>query len=141
MAPPRNKGARRGGGGGGGGGGRSVAARNDAEEALQDALAEMHDTAAALDGAGETTNEPVGARAPPELPAGLWQRRVDKEKQEKEKALNEKEKVVKEKALLQKRLDEMAAQLELAKTDVGDVVPLTPTPNNKVYKNCVLVCV
>ena len=53
---------------------------------------------------------------------------VDKEKQEKEKALNEKEKVVKEKALLQKRLDEMAAQLELAKTDVGDVVPLTPTP-------------
>jgi hypothetical protein len=129
MAPTRNKGARRGGGGGGGGGGRSVAARNDAEEASQDALAEMDDTAAALNGAGDTTGEPVGARAPPELPEGLWKRRVAKEKQDKEQALKEKE-------LLQKRLDEMAAQLELAKASVGDVVPGTPT-SNKVYKNCV----
>ena len=128
MAPTRNKGARRGGGGGGGGGGRSVAARNDAEEASQDALTEMQDTAAALNGAGENTDEPVGARAPPELPEVLWKRRVDKEKLDKEKALKEKDTALKEKALLQKRLDEMAAQLELAKTDVGDVVPLTPTP-------------
>ena len=51
----------------------------------------MDDTAAALNGAGETTGEPVGARAPPELPEGLWKRRVAKEKQDKEQALKEKE--------------------------------------------------
>ena len=39
----------------GGGGGCPVAARNDAEEASLDAQAEMDDTAAALNGAGESS--------------------------------------------------------------------------------------
>ena len=42
-------------GGGGGGGGCPVVASNDAEEASLDAQAEMDDTAAALNGAGESS--------------------------------------------------------------------------------------
>ena len=50
-------------------------AQNDAEEAMEDAAAELNDTTAALDGGGES--------APPALPDGLLQRRLDKEKQDK----------------------------------------------------------
>ena len=65
---PRSRGGRRG-GGGGGGSGRSIAARNDAEEASLDAQAEMDDTAAALNGVGETAGAP--ACAPLEAPAAV----------------------------------------------------------------------
>ena len=54
------------------------------------------------------------------------QRKLDKEKQEKEAVKADKENLIKEKELLQKRMDEMTAQLELAKANVGDVVSLTP---------------
>ena len=126
----RLKGGRR--GGGDNGVGRSVTARNDAEEASLDAQAEMDDTAAALNGAGETAGEQAGARAPLEVPSAVLQRKLEKEKKEKEHAINEK-------ALLQKKLDDMAAQLELAKTNVGDVVSVTPT-SNKVSRNMLPYC-
>jgi hypothetical protein len=91
MGPPRIKGGRRGGGGAGGGAGRAVAARNDAEEASLDAQAEMDDTVAALNNGGESAGESAGARAAALPPAGLLQRRLDKEKQEKEQAIKDKE--------------------------------------------------
>ena len=65
---PRSRGGSRG-GGGRGGSGRSIEVRNDDQEALLDAQAEMADTAAALKGVGETAGAP--ARAPPEAPAAV----------------------------------------------------------------------
>jgi hypothetical protein len=97
---------------------RTSTVRNDAEEALADANAEIVDTAAALGGEGES------ARG--SLPDGLLQRRLAREKAEKEKANADKEQVLKEKELLQKQLNDMAAELKLAKTKVGDVVQVTP---------------
>ena len=88
-------------------------ARNDAEEASLDAQAEMDDTVAALNNGGESAGESAGARAAALPPAGLLQRRLDKEKQEKEQAIKDKE-------LLKKKLDDMAAQLELANAKVGE---------------------
>ena len=96
--------------------GRSAAARNDADEALADANAELVDTAASLGGESVRTS----------LPDGLLQRRLDKEKADKEKANAEKEQALQEKELLQKKLKDMAAELQLAKTNVGDVVQVTP---------------
>jgi hypothetical protein len=103
----------------------SVSASNDAEEALQDATAELNDTAAALDG-GRESGGPSKA-----LPDGLLQRRLDKATQENAAERADKEKLIKEKELLQKKMDEMAAQLALAKANVGDVVSVT-TPARKV---------
>ena len=100
--------------------------RNDADEAREDSQAETNDMTAALNTpaapAGGSAN---GERLPP--PAGLLQRRYEKEIKEKEQAIKEKE-------LLQKELADMRAQLDLAKSKVGDVVqvssPMTPiTPS------------
>ena len=98
--------------------GRRGRAQNDAEEAMNDAEAELDDTTAALNGGG-------GGSAPPALPDGLLQRRLDKEKQDKAVVTADKEKLIKEKELLQKQMDEMKAQLALAKANVGDVVSVT----------------
>ena len=98
-------------------------AQNDAEEAMQDAAAELNDTTAALDGDGESP--------PPALPEGLLQRRLEKANQDKAAITADKQKLIKEKELLQKEMDEMKAQLELAKANVGDVVSVT-TPSRKV---------
>ena len=103
---------------------RSVAARNDADEALADANAELVDTAASLGGESARTS----------LPDGLLQRRLAKEKADKEKANAEKEKALQEKELLQKKLKDMEAELQLAKTNVGDVVQVTPA--HKVCLEC-----
>ena len=100
-------------------------AQNDADEALQDAVDELNDTAAGLDGGGES--------AAPALPDGLLQRRLDKATQEKAAITADKQKLIKEKELLQKQMDEMKAQLELAKAKVGDVVSVT-TPARKVCR-------
>jgi predicted nuclease with TOPRIM domain len=100
-------------------------AQNDAEEAMQDAVAELNDTTVALDGAGESEA--------PALPDGLLQRRLDKATQEKAAITADKQKLLKEKELLQKQMDEMKAQLELAKAKVGDVVSVT-TPARKVCR-------
>ena len=101
-------------------------AQKDAEEAMQDAEAELNDTTAALNGGGES--------APPALPDGLLQRRLDKEKQDKAVVTADKEKLIKEKELLQKQMDEMKAQLALAKANVGDVVSLAPSARKVCWK-------
>ena len=122
----------RGGAGGrrGAGSGGRLPARNDAEEALHDAQAEMDDTAAALNGGGES----AAPEEPPTLPAVLLQRRLDKQKKETETAINQKEK-------LQKQLDAMAAELALAKANVGDVVPIATPPAPKVHLNFCAQCI
>ena len=125
MARGRGAGGRSSGGSGG-----RTAARNDADEAFQDALAEMDDTAAALNGGGESD-------APEEsstLPAGLLQSKLDKQKKETEQAINQKE-------LLQKQLDAMAAALALAKANIGDVVPIATPPAPKVHLNFCAQCI
>jgi hypothetical protein len=125
---PKAKGGGAGRGRGGGGGAGRAAPRDDAAEASADALAELEDTEAVL-------NSTVVARAPATLPDGLWQRRVDKEKLEKEKEKQEKDKAIREKELLQKKMDEMAAELALAKSNVGDVVSVVHAPAAKVDLN------
>ena len=98
-------------------------ARSDAEEAMEDSQAELNDISAALN----TSDKPAGESAGegrPHLPDGLLQRRIEKEK-------NEKEQVIKEKELLQKQLDDMRAERQLEQANnakVGDVVdPSTPS--------------
>jgi hypothetical protein len=103
-------------------GGSALKARSDADEALNDALAEGEDTVAALGAEGSAgASGGIPAAAPP-LPAAVLECRYNKEKTEKENA-------IKEKKLLQKQLDDMQAQLELAKANPGDVVQIT-CPNN-----------
>jgi hypothetical protein len=96
-------------------------AQNDADEAMADARAEIADTAAVLD-AGESAGESSGAPASgaPAIPSAVLQRRLDKAKSLTDSAIKEKE-------ALQKQLDEMRAELELAKSNVGDVV-VAPKP-------------
>ncbi len=57
-------------------------------------------------------------------PDGLLQRRLNKERTEKEQAIKEKE-------IMQKKMDEMQAQLDLSHSKVGEVVsvesPITPS--------------
>ncbi len=99
-------------------------ARSDADEALEDSLAEVNDVSAVLSSPAAAAGESAGRpeRAPP--PDGLMQRRLEKERTEKEKAIKEKE-------IMQKKMDEMQAQLELANAKVGAVVsvesPITPS--------------
>ena len=110
----------------GGGRGRAPPGRareqNDADEAMEDSQAEIDDLTAAVDAGGS-----AGAAAPPSstLPAGLLQRRLEKETREKEKALQEKE-------AMQKKLDEMRAELELSKAKVGDVVQVPQNTASQV---------
>ena len=101
-------------------------AQNDAEEAMQDAAAELNDTTAALDGDGESAGSTV--------PSAVLQRRLVKARQEKEAEKADKEKLIKEKELLQKKMDEMAAQLALSKANVGDVVSVTPSAHKVCWK-------
>ena len=90
-------------------------ARTDADEAMEDAQAEVNDVSAALSTPAAAAGESAGPPEPPSLPEGLLQRRLDKERLEKEKAIKEKE-------ILQTRMDEMQAQLDLAHSKVGAVV-------------------
>ena len=105
-------------------------AQNDAEEAMHDAQAELNDTTAALDGDGE----PAGST----VPTAVLQRRLVKARQEKDAEKADKEKLIKEKELLQKKMDEMAAQLALSKANVGDVVSVTPSAR-KVCRKAYLI--
>ena len=102
-------------------------AQNDADEAMADACAEIADTAAVLD-AGESAGESSGAAAG-ELPPALLKRRLDKATAIADKAIKEKE-------VMQKKMDEMQAELELAKSNVGDVLvahnPVATPARNKV---------
>ena len=101
-------------------------AQNDAEEAMEDAAAELNDTTAALDGDGE----PAGST----VPTAVLQRRLLKARQEKDAEKADKEKLIKEKELLQKKMDDMAAQLALSKANVGDVVSVTPSVRKVCWK-------
>ena len=94
-------------------------ARNDADEALEDAIAELEDTAAALNAPAALA---AAASSEPQPPDGLLQRRLAKEKLEKEKAILEKE-------LMQKQMDDMRAELQLAKATVGNVVEVDVNPS------------
>jgi hypothetical protein len=112
------RGAPRGGAKRGGAAGRAPP-RNDADEAIDDARAEIEDTTAVLD-AGASAGESAGAAAG-ELPPALLKRRLDKAKADADKAIKEKE-------LMQKKMDEMRAELELAKSNVGDTVQVADNP-------------
>jgi hypothetical protein len=110
--------------------------RNDADEAMDhdDARAEIDDTTAELDaaaGAGESSDAAAG-----ELPPALLKRRLDKAKSDADKAKSDAGKAIKEKKALQKKSDEMQAELELAKSNVGDVLvahnPVATPSGNKV---------
>jgi len=104
------------------------AVRSDADEALEDSLAEVNDVSAVLSSpaaaAGESAGPPKSAGPPPVLPPALMELRLAK-------ATTEKEKAIKEKEIMQKKMDEMQAQLELANAKVGEVVsvesPITPS--------------
>jgi hypothetical protein len=85
-------------------------AQTDIEEGLADCIAEVDDVTAGLD-----AEEAVPAAAP--IPENLLRLRLDKSKKAEATAKKEKE-------LLQKRLSDVEAQLELAKANVGDVVQL-----------------
>ncbi len=75
----------------------------------------MDDTAAVLNGGGES----AAPEEPHTLPAGLLQRKLDKEKKEKELAIKQKE-------LLQKQLDEMATSWNWQRQMFGTLCPLLP---------------
>ena len=99
-------------------------ARSDADEALEDSLAEVNDVSAVLSSPAAAAGESAGPPKSAGPPDGLLERRLAKEKTEKEK-------VIKENEIMQKKMDEMQAQLELAQAKVGDVVsvesPITPS--------------
>ena len=110
------RGAARGGAKKGGAAGRAPP-RNDADEAIDDARAEIDDTTAVLD-AGASAGESSGAAAG-ELPPALLKRRLDKATANSSAIAD---KAIKEKEVMQKKMDEMQAELELAKANVGDVL-------------------
>jgi hypothetical protein len=99
-------------------------ARSDADEALEDSLAEVNDVSAVLSSPAAAAGESAGPPKSAGPPDGLLERRLTK-------ATTEKEKAIKEKEIMQKRMDEMQAQLELAHAKVGEVVsvesPITPS--------------
>jgi len=95
--------------------GKDQAVRTDADEAMEDSQAEVNDVAAALGTPSAAAGESASQQERPALPEPLLQRRLAKEKSEKEQAIKEKE-------IMQKKMDEMQAQLEMARAKVGDVV-------------------
>ena len=107
-------------------------ARTDAEEAMEDARAEVNDVSAALStpAGAAAAGESAGPPEPHTLPDGLLQRRLEKASKEKEAAIKEKE-------IMQKKMDEMKAQLDLAHSKVGDAVsvdsPITPSAGKVRY--------
>jgi hypothetical protein len=94
------------------GGGR---AQTDIEEGIADCIAEVDDVTAGLDAKEGEALPAVPATAP--IPEALLRNRLDKSKKAEATAIKEKE-------LMQKRLSDVEAQLELAKANVDDVVQL-----------------
>ncbi len=120
----------RGGAGSGRRAGGARAARTDADEAMEDARAEVNDVSAALSTPAAAAGESAGPPESPVLPEALLQRRLDTERLAKETAIKEKE-------IMQKKMDEMKAQLDLAHSKVGDAVsvdsPITPSAGKVSY--------
>jgi hypothetical protein len=94
-------------------GGRRL--QTDAEESMADCIAEVDDVTAGLDAEEGEALPVVPATAP--IPETVLRLRLDKSKNAEAAAIKEKE-------LMQKRLSDVEAQLELAKANVGDVVQL-----------------
>ena len=110
--------------------GGARAARTDADEAMDDARAEVNDVSSALSTPAAAAGESAGPPESTVLPEALLQRRLEKARGEKEAAIMEKE-------IMQKKMDEMKAQLDLAHSKVGDVVsvdsPITPSAGKVRY--------
>ncbi len=96
-------------------------ARTDADEAMEDAQAKVNDVSAALSTPAAAAGESAGPPASTVLPEPLLQRRLEKASKEKEAAIKQNE-------IMQKKMDEMKAQLDLAHSKVGDVVSLIKMP-------------
>jgi hypothetical protein len=90
-------------------------AQTDVEESMADCIAEVDDVTAGLDAEEGEALQAVPAAA--QIPENLLRLRLDKLKIAEATAIKEKE-------LMQKRLSDVEAQLELAKANVGDVVQL-----------------
>jgi hypothetical protein len=89
--------------------------QTDAEESMADCVAEVDDVTAGLDAEEGEALQAFPATAP--IPETALLLRLDKSKKAEAAAIKEKE-------LIQKRLSDVEAQLELAKANVGDVVQL-----------------
>ena len=100
--------------------GNRQAARTDAQEAMEDSQAEVNDVSAALGTPSAAAGESASQPERPALPEALLQRRLAEDKSDKEQAIKEKE-------ILQKKMDEIQAQLDLAHAKVGDVVSVDST--------------
>ena len=61
-------------------------ARSDADEALEDSLAEVNDVSAVLSSPAAAAGESAGRQERPPPPDGLLQRRLDREKNRKGKS-------------------------------------------------------
>ena len=103
-----------------GGAGRAPV-HNDAEEAMEDTQAEIM----------IRLLRSMLIRVPAN-PQVLLQRRLDKAKLEAETAIKEKE-------TMQKKLDALQAELELAKSNVGDVVQIAQNPLSTPARKVCLV--
>ena len=99
-------------------------AQTDVEESMADCIAEVDDVTAGLDAEEGEALPAVPATAP--IPETVLRLRLDKSKKAEAAAIKEKE-------LMQKRLSDVEAQLELAKANVGDVVQLQ-SPAAKILK-------
>jgi hypothetical protein len=93
--PPNAKGK-------GGAGAGKRRARSDADEALEDSQAEVNDVSAVLSSPAAAAGESAGPPKSAGPPDGFLERRLAKEKTEKEQAIKEKE-------LLEKQMDDMPA--------------------------------
>ena len=91
---------------------------------MAECIAEVNDVTAGLDAEEGEALPAVPATAP--IPKTVLRLRLDKSKKAEATAIKEKE-------LMQKRLSDVGAQLELAKANVGDVVQVQ-SPAAKVLK-------
>jgi hypothetical protein len=104
---------------------RRSAQATDADEAMEDARAEVDDVAAAVE-TGESSA--AAARAPAQVPSAVLQRRLDKAKADANKAKSDTGQAIKEKEAMQKQMDDTRAALALAKSNVGDAVQVAENP-------------
>ncbi len=87
--------------------------QTDAEESMADCIAEVNDVTAGLDAEEGEALPAIPATA--SILEAVLRLRLNKTKKAEAAAIKEKE-------LMQKRLSDMEAQLELAKANVGDVL-------------------
>jgi hypothetical protein len=97
---------------------------------MADCIAEVDDVTAGPD--AEERDAPLAVPATESIPEKVLRLRLDKSKKAEAAAIKEKE-------LMQKRLSDVEAQLELAKANVGYVVQLqSPSTQSAAKVNCEL---